>query len=331
MKDYPDPWGMLVRSFRDVEGTFNLMSKAESARFAGVLSPELEPVRVIEDGPVRTVVEALFKCSSSLICQQYKIPKKGTEFEVEVRVFWNEKDRMLKLSVKTPFQNGSYRGQAAYGVQEFKSMGEELVAQKWVGVVSEDKSSALTFINSGTHGFDFSGGELRFSLLRSAAYSAHPCGEGIPLVPQDRFEPRIDQGERIFRFWVNAGEAVSRFSQIDREALVKNETPLALSCSPPGKGRKVFPSILVSDGVSQVTSVKMAEEEKWLIIRLFEPTGERRKTRIIIPFLNLSFDVSLKGFEVKSIAVDPSSHEFFEVDLMERRLPKGKLRSPSSE
>jgi alpha-mannosidase len=318
--DYPDPWGMKVRSFRNVLGSFNLMSKKEAARLAGVSVSALEPVRIIEDGPVRTVVEALFKYNHSSICQRYMIPKKGSEFEVEVRVLWAEKDRMLKLSLPTSFQKGICRGQVAYGVEEFTREEEELVAQKWVGVVSSNKKYALTIINNGTYGFDFSNGELRHSLLRSAAYAAHPVDGKRPIVPPDRFEPRIDQGERVFRFWINGGEAQERLSHVDREALIKNESPMALSWFPPGKGEEILPSVLASNDTVQVTSVKMAEENNWLVLRLFEPTGEERKTVVSIPCLNLSFEVKLQGFEIKTMAVDLDSKEIFEVNLMEKRL-----------
>jgi alpha-mannosidase len=320
VEDYPDPWGMKVRSFRNVLGSFNLMSKKEAARFAGVSESELDPVRIIEDGHVRTVVEALFQYNYSSLCQRYMIPKKGSELGVEVRVFWDEKDSMLKLSVPSSFQKGDCRGQVAYGVEEFTREEEELVAQKWVGIVSSDKKYALTVVNNGTYGFDFSKGELRHSLLRSAAYAAHPVDGKGPIVPQDRFEPRIDQGERIFRFWVNGGEAQDRLSRVDREALIKNESPVALSWFPPGKGEKILPSVSVSGDAVQVTSVKMAEESNWLILRLFEPTGEKRKTGVSIPSLNLSFEVKLQGFEIKTMAVDLDSKEIFEVDLMEKRL-----------
>lgn len=320
IEDYPDPWGMKVRSFRNVLGSFNLMTKKEAARFAGVSESELDPVRIIEDGQVRTVVEALFKYNHSSICQRYMIPKKGSEIGVDVRVLWGEKDRMLKLSVPTSFQKGNCRGQVACGVEEFTKEGEELVAQKWVGVVSSDKNYALTIINNGTYGFDFSKGELRHSLLRSAAYAAHPVDGKRPIIPQDRFEPRIDQGERVFRFWISGGETQERLSQVDREALIKNESPMVLSWFPPGKRAKTLPSVSVSEDAVQVTSIKMAEENNWLILRLFEPTGDERKTGVSIPCLNLFFEVRLGGFEVKTMAVDLDSKEIFEVDLMEKRL-----------
>ena len=320
VEDYPDPWGMLVRGFRNVKGRFTLMTKTESARFAGISASELEPVRIIEDGPVRTVIEALFKYNNSGICQRYKIPKKGSEFEVEVRVFWCEKDCMLKFSVPTLFQKGSCKGQVAYGVEDFKRVGEELVAQKWVAAVSSDKKYTLTVINNGTYGFDFARGEVRLSLLRPAGYAAHPVGEGIPLVPQDRFEPRIDLGMRVFRFWINGGRTAGRLKRIDREALIKNEKATVLSCFPSGKGKKTNPAVLLNDSVVQVTTLKIAEEKNWILIRLFNPTGKKRKTNINIPFLNSLFEVSIGGFEIKTMAVALRTKEVFEVDLMERRI-----------
>lgn len=320
VEDYPDPWGMLVNSFRKVVGSFSLMTKKESARFAGISFPELDPVRVIEDGPVRTVVEALFKYRSSSLCVRYKIPKQDNAFEIEVRVYWNEKDRMLKLSIPTAFAEGGCRGQVAYGVEDFKDRGVELVAQKWIGVYSANNQHGLTVINDGTHGFDFAEGELRISLLRSAAYAAHPVGDNIHIVPQDRLEPRIDQGERVFRFWVQGGEASQRFSSIDREALVKNETLMVLSCVPSGTGIKLHPGICLDDEVVQATAIKKAEDKNWLILRLFEPTGEQRSTKVTIPGRSLSFEVTLKGFEIKTLAVDLDTDEVFEVDLLERTL-----------
>jgi alpha-mannosidase len=320
MKDYPDPWGMKVRGFRDMEGPFVLMGLEESAEFAGVSVPQLEPLRIIENGPIRTTVEALFKYNRSYLCLRYKIPKKGSEIEIEVRVYWMEKDRMLKLSVPTCFPDGQCRGQVAYGVEVFDRPGEELAARKWMGVASSDNKHALTIINNCIHGFDFKDGRIRLSLLRSAAYAGHPVDDDITIVRQDRFEPRIDQGERFFKFWMNAGSAEERFSKIDREALVKNEPPMPLCCFPPGSGKKTLPGVTLSDSVVQLTALKMAENHQWLILRLFEPTGNERKTRVTVPCLNLEFDVSLQPFEIKSLAIDIESKKVFSVDLIERVL-----------
>jgi alpha-mannosidase len=321
MGDNADSWGMKVRSFRDYEGKFSILSEQECAGFAGIAGSRLKNVRIIEDGPVRTVVEALFRYNQSYICQSYKFPKRGSEFEVEIRVFWNEKDRMLKIAIPSVFRNGICLGQVAYGVQEFDPSDDERVAQKWVGMVSQENRHALTVINDRVYGCDLKGEELRISLLRSPAY-ATDLGDSRALRMQDRFLPRMDQGERIFRFWINGGKAAERLTQVDREALAKNEAPVSLCCFPSGEGKSAAPSLVLSDKAIQVTVFKMAEDKDWLILRLFEPTGKGRKTQISIPFLNLDFGLSMGAFEIKTIAVDLASKETFELDLMERKLKK---------
>jgi alpha-mannosidase len=307
---------MLVRSFREVIGKFELMSPEQGATFSGVTAGTIPSVRIIEDGPVRTVVEAVLAYGDSAICQQYKLPKQGTELEIETRVHWNEKDRMLKLAIPTLGQNCRYLGQVAYGVADLPTNGDEAVAQKWVAVVSDEDDLALTCINEGIYGSDFSEDGLRLSLLRSPAYSGHPI-QDRPIVPQDRYLPRIDQGERLYHFWVNAGPVAERLARIDREALVKNEKPFALSFYPSGAGEKPQPGLILSDEVVQVTAVKYAEDGAGLIIRLFEPTGQTRSTVLSMPCLSLETRVELAAFEIKTLRVDLQTRTLGGTDLME--------------
>ncbi|MDQ1257150.1 MAG: alpha-mannosidase, partial [Candidatus Hydrogenedentes bacterium] len=198
MNDNEDPWSVIARSYRDQAGAFALMTPERSARFSGVRLDALDPVRVIEDGPVRSVVEAVFEYGDSFICQTYRLPKHGTEVEIEVRVHWNEKSKILKRSVPSKFTDARCLGQQAFGFEELPSSGREAVAQKWAAIVDDASGQALTCIDDGVYGCDFTEGELRVSLMRSPAYAAHPIWER-PMVPQDRYSPRIDQGERVYR------------------------------------------------------------------------------------------------------------------------------------
>jgi alpha-mannosidase len=317
MQDDEDSWGMNVTGFRREEGRFTLMSPEEGTAFSGVTARALPSVRVIEDGPVWTVVEAIFEYGSSAACQQYLLPKSGTVVEVRTRVHWNEKTRLLKLSIPMPTGDYRYLGQVAYGVNELPSNGDESVAQKWVAVAAAAGSRALTCINDGIYGSDFSEDGLRLTLLRSPAYSGHPIGER-PIVPQDRYLPRIDQGERLYRFWLNAGPAEDRLARIDREALVRNEKPFALSFFPHGGGKEVKPFLTLSDDVVQVTATKQSEDGKALVVRLFEPTGTPRCTTLSLPFANVHFDISLKPFEIKTLRIDLMTGKLTETDLLER-------------
>ncbi len=323
MMDNEDPWGMLSRSYRDVAGRFKLMSAKDGTRFSGVTAAELPSVRVIEDGPVRTVIEAVLRYGDSFICQRYKLPKQGTEVEVEVRVHWNEKNRMLKLSVPVRGSRFEYLGQTAFGINPLPTGGCEAVAQKWVAVVDRRFDIALTCINEGSYGSDFSKDGLRLTLLRSPAYAGHPFFDR-PIVVQDRYTPRIDQGERVFRFWFNAGSVDERLSVVDREALVHNETPFALSFYPSGIGRKPKPGAVLDDDVVQVSCLKLAEDGDDVIVRLFEPTGQARRTTLSLPFIGVKTRVELGPFEIKTFRVSRRTRKVTEVDLLEKPVRGGK-------
>lgn len=320
LADNADPWGMSVRRYRDPAGAFTLLGPEAGARFSGIASGPVPSVRVIEDGDVRTVVESVSGFGDSFLGLRYAIPRRGAEIEVEVRVFWNEKDRMLKLSLPTAFPAAAYMGQVAYGVQDLPADGDEAVSQKWCAVVARDRNLALTVVNDGTYGSDFLDGELRLSLLRSPAHAADPGG-GKPMLRQDRFIPRIDQGERVFRFWLNAGPAEARLDAVDREALVRNEKPYVLPFFPPGRGKKSRPFVVLGDSVVQLAAAKKAERGAELILRLFEPTGRPRTTTVALPFAAAETRVSLKGFEIKTLAFHPRTKKFREVDLLEGRRP----------
>ena len=319
MEDNEDPWGSMTQSFRQKAGAFELMDSETGSRFSGVQG-QLEPVRVIEDGPVRSVVEAVFFYRDSRICQRYKLPKQGTEIELEIIVFWNEKSRMLKLAVPTTLREPDtrYLGQVAYGVEELALDGREVVAQKWTGLFEQGASGrSICCINDGVYGSDTKDGEIRISLMRSPAYSSLPIYDR-PLLAQDRYTGRIDQGERHFHFWFNAGPVAERLPRIDREALTHNEKPYALSFFPAGTGEIYPPVLTLDDATVQLTAFKQAlDGGEDYIVRLFEPSGQARATTLRSEFLGLEYEVNLQPFEIKTFRVN--SRKIWEVSLLEDR------------
>ena len=133
----------------------------------------------------------------------------------------------------------------------------------------------------------------------------------------DRYTPRIDQGERIFRFWFNAGPVTDRLKAIDREAMVKNEKPFALSFYPSGSGQKPKGGPTLSDSVVQLTALKRAENGNDLIVRLFNPTNRIRSTTLSMPFISMRKKVKLGSYEIKTLRIKPSKRSVIEVNLLE--------------
>ena len=317
MRDSADPWGMKVRGFRDVLGAFSPMPPRDVATLAGVAASELAPVRVIEDGPVRTVIEAVFAHGRSTLRLRYALPTRGTEIEVEARVLWAETDAMLKLAVPTALAGMHVLSQSVFGVERPAGEEEELVGHRWLACVSADHAWALTVITDATWGFDVAGSEVRLSCLRSPAYAGHPVDDVTPIVRQDRVEPRVDRGEHVFRFWVNAGPAADRLAAIDREATVHSEAPMVLVAFPSGGGTPAVPGAILSDAAVQMPAMKLSDDGLRLIVRLFEPTGSARSTRLAIPALRVETDVRMAPFEIKTLAIDLATGAVGETDLLE--------------
>ncbi len=305
IKDNEDPWGSETLNYKEIDGFFSLLDQKEVPKICGIKKEEYPPVHIIEDGEVRTVIESIFHYNSSYIIIHYKIPKLFPEIEICVRVFWFEKNRMLKLCIPLPWNDSEYIGQVVYGKDKLPGEQYEVVSQKWVAGYSPTKNLALTVINDGLYGSDFENNTVRLTLLHSPAYSALPF-KNRPLVLQDRFTPRMEQGERIFHFWIRGGHAEERFQTIDNEALAHNEKPMFLSFTPTQKGTPYPPGIQIENPSIVLSTFKKAENRDGFIFRLFEPTGNTQQTNISIPPLNISFSTSLNGFEIKTFYIDIS-------------------------
>jgi alpha-mannosidase len=92
---------------------------------------------------------------------------------------------------------------------------------------------------------------------------------------------------------------------------------MALVAFPPGGGTAVVPGAILSDAVIQMPAMKLAEDGRRVIVRLFEPTGSARQTTLSIPALDVLVPLSFRPFELKTLAVDLASRAIRETDLLE--------------
>jgi len=317
LKDNADAWGMLVDRFTDTEGFFSVMEPEEAARFANVTAKDFEPVRVTEDGNVRTVVEAYMKYNNSRICLTYSVPKKGRAIDVSARVYWTETDRMLKLEFPTGLKDAQYLGQAACGMDILPSDGGEAVAQKWVAACGKDRTLAI--INDCQYGSSFLDGSILLTLLRSPAYSGHPIGDN-PILIEDRYTPRIDQGERFFSFRLMPGKSGKILKKLERRALEFNEKPMVISLYPSGEGEKPGSFMEISGKNVILQALRKSSDDSGYVMRLFN--GEEKPCSFTVKskILGISEELELGAMEVASYKIIDDN--LVETDLMERELVK---------
>ncbi len=293
--DTYNSWGLGTRESHAAR-RFALLTPHEGSAFSGLYDQVVPSVRVIEDGEVRTVVEAVFGLHHSYAYLRYLLPKKGTDFEVEAGVYWNEKDMYLKLEMPTAFQNGVYRGQIPFAWEELKQS-EEVVSQKWCGV--SDGAHQLAVINDGVYGSSYHKGTIGLTLLRSAGYSAAD-GHFEKTLREVRHTVRMEQGERLYRFRVTAGTMQAVDQSLSRKATVFNEAPYALSINPPGRGEKCPPLLTLDGGAVMVSAFKQAEDGDGYILRLYESMGEETEAHVHIPSHAVEETVSFQPFEIKT-------------------------------
>ena len=312
--DDSDPWGMCVHAFPDRIGTFGLLSPQETAEWFGLNAP-LDGVHCIESGDVRTSVEAALGCGRSRAVVRYTLSKTDAALRVDVRVHWNETQKMLKFAVPAAIENARAFGEVAYGEEPFSQDGLEHCAQKYIRL--DNGGAALSVLTDSTYGFSAEGSTLYMTLLRSPAYCAHPIG-GRERIQQDRYTPHMDQGERLFAFELFGGDADTVRSGTPRRAQRLNVQIPALSFYPPQYGKTntaVF--TLEGDGILQ-TAFKQAEDGNGYILRLFNPFDRAAQTTLRSDALSLLETLDLTPFEIRTLRLQ--NGKCTDADLMEKEI-----------
>lgn len=301
IKNGIDPWGFFYNEYKDVLGEFELLDKTESARFAAVERESLPPVRIIEDGAVRTVVEALFKYGNSHAVVQYSLPKKGTSVKIHIDLFNFEKDVKIKLTLPNVLKADKFQGKTAFGMNDLNIDGNEYVAQDYI--VCGNSKNAMSLIHFGTYGFSADERELSVTLLNSATYTGHPIDDRV-VMRDDRYGARIDQGERHYDFVLNFSNVEERLQKVEIESQVAHQQPYALNYFPTGNGEKCKEFITVSEPSIVLSAVKRAENGKGLIVRLYNSKNKSSDTEICFKWLGSNFKIKFKPFQFKTFILE---------------------------
>lgn len=291
-KDNEDPWGMKVDSFKEYEGSFKLMSDKEANDFIGYPEENFSNVRVIEDGPVRMKVQAIFKYKRSVAVVEYTLPKNGVYIDVEVLMYSNETNKMYKYVIDTKL-NGTPYGETAFGCEELYNNESEAVYHKWCGI-KEAEDSGLYIVNKGIYGGSFTNSTIKLSLLRTPIYSAHPIGNR-QIAPHNRFIKHIDMGERKFSF------RITPESDIARQAQIYNEEPQLLSFFPSGDGSKSS-SVIAIDNPHIILSSFKKKNNKYELT-LFNASPRENTAEISLLKYNKNIKIEFKKYEIKQIQI----------------------------
>ncbi len=295
LEDNPDPWamgGFQQKKLGDNGSPFNL-SKKPSGIFEGMKS-----VQVIEDGDICLAIEAFFEKDDSKARVEYRIYKNSPDVDVNVDLYFNEANKIVKLGLPVLGGEGVI-GQTAFGTEDLYADGRENVSQRFTGVKTGDKVVAL--IDKSRYGGCYENGTLKMSLVRGVTYCAHPILDR-PIIPSDRYTRKADQGAKYYSFRLT----VCNQSQLEKKAIEFNRKPYAVNVFPTGVYReeKNFSFTLSNEEIGLVT-LKKAEEKDGYIIRLLNNSPSDSSTDV--EFCGAKTKVEFGKYEVKTLLFDGSN------------------------
>ncbi|HSL29862.1 MAG TPA: glycoside hydrolase family 38 C-terminal domain-containing protein, partial [Anaerolineales bacterium] len=293
LDDPADTWGHNVFKWDQVVGTFKAAT-----------------VRLVEHGPVKSVIRVTSCYESSKLIQDFAMYPDRNQIDVSVTVDWHEKLKMLKLRFPVNVKFMKITHEIPYGHTERFANGEEEPGQSWVDVsgVSRDKEIPYGFslLNDGKYSLDVNVRDIGMTVLRSPAYAHH-----IPAVLEpDQHYAFIDQGIQRFRYtlfphagsWENAGTA--------RRAAELNQPPIPLfgTFHPDGQLPQSDSFISVKPENVMVTVLKEAEDGDGWILRAYETGGASALAQIQLPALGRVIESDFGAAELKTFHIpsDPA-------------------------
>lgn len=278
------------------------LSKKPQGVFGG-----LKSIEVIEYGPIYLGIEAFFEQNNSKVQVKYKIYKNRDYVDVDVTVFWQDIDKILRLSIPVNTE-GKLIGQTAFGTDDLFTDGRENVSHRFLAV--DDGDNCFAVFNNCTYGSMFQNNTIYISLLRGAAYCTHPILDRR-LVPENRYIKRIDQCEHTYSFRI----AVAKREDLERMALEFNQKPFV---------QNVFPTafdtlankektLVIDNNNIVLISMKKGINKDGYIIRLMNNSEKCVNTKISLGSENT--ELSFGKYEVKTVVYNGSFKESFELEI----------------
>lgn len=288
--DNADPWAMGENQLTELgtDGTEILLSNSDSGIFKG-----FDAMRISEEGAIYTKIECFYVSDNVKIKKTYKIYHDKIDVDVNLNVFYNDVDSILKIEIPVA-ECEKYIGQTAFGTEENKTNGSECVSLRYVAAKSGEKYLAV--LNDGTYGHSFKDGAIRLSLIRGAGYCVHPIPDR-PLIPANRYVNRMDQCEHEYSFKLTVVEEVD----LERIALEFNRKPYALNVFPCGNGGKELTVPTLSNKNITLHSFRKITGDKYCL-RLFN--GYASKQKVTVKIGDVSAEFVFGGYEVKTVTYD---------------------------
>lgn len=226
-------------------------------------------ITVMERGPVRARIKVVSRYNDSELTQFFTLNADSRQLEVQAKLNWQEKHKLLKLRFDTACtEDPKAFYQIPFGVLERPCNGEEEPGQSWLAVKQGEEGLAL--INNNKYSFSVLGNQLNLTVCRSPYYIDHARGD-----QQDTESEYTDQGVQEFAYaitpmdgktWGQLTQAAGLFNQ-PVTAVMENNHPGTLPYS--------FTGLRCDQENVVITAFKRSEDGKGTVVRAYETEGRQ--------------------------------------------------------
>jgi alpha-mannosidase len=262
---------------------------------------------VIERGPIRTITESCHRFGNSRIVLHTVAYSGWPVLEFRLRIHWQEERKRLKLVFPTGFQAPNVLCEVPGGAICRPADGQEHSHRRWLLVEGpvHGRPTALAVVHDGFHGYDFQDGEIRLSVLRSAAY-CHEQGFKIDDRPARKF---MDQGVHEVRLLVTAGDPQSVQETVAGLADWLSAPPVVYSHLPighrAGETTLPAPSLLeVSPPSIRLLACQQSPDGAAIIVRLQETAGKSVPANLQFEGMTAPTTLTFKPYELKTMRLE---------------------------
>jgi alpha-mannosidase len=224
------------------------------------------PPECIETGPLRAAIRVRRRHEKVEIIQEYCLTRGSRVLEIRTRVQWHGRRQFLRALFPLQIRTHETWAETAFGAvarpthrnTPWDQARFEMPMHRWADV--SEPNYGVSLLNIGKYGYNVNGNVLGISLLRS------------PIYP----DPYADEGDHEFVYAIYPHPGTWRTGTV--QAARRLHAPLRFAALPDAK---VQPSLLrlFGDPV-ELAALKKAEDSNAIILRLYEPHGNRANTTI---------------------------------------------------
>jgi alpha-mannosidase len=252
--------------FTDIPGQFDAWDMDASYTEEGTELLADSPAELVEQGPLRAALRVTRRHQNIEIVQTYRLRRLSRVLEIHNRIRWCGRRRLLRALFPLGIRTHEMWAETSFGAVARSNHRNtpwdlakfEVPAHRWVDL--SEPSYGVSLLNTGKYGHSADGNVLGLSLLRA------------PIYP----DPFADEGDHEFTYAIYPHRGNWRNGTV--RAARELHSPLRYT---PGFSHStgLHSSLLRLHGDPlELACLKRAEDSGDLLLRLYEPHGDRGQT-----------------------------------------------------